>query len=260
MNPNDTTAAQKKSALIIEVANSANESIFERNEKFNKILERQAIEIEDPLLHTDIRHTDHYQFKVYEGLCRGDIQPSTEELAELRCKYVTNKSPFLKIAPLKLEEVSLDPYIVVYHDVIYDAEIELIKSFALPKVGYYSFEIVSKKKLSFFRSQLKRAGEEAYDGERSYVEFTDNRIGKVAWFKDQKHKYFADITQRVADMTGLSMDLSEELQVVNYGIAGQYEMHFDFALENDLTYEDEGIGNRIATVLFYVHRQRRPNK
>lgn len=87
--------------------------------------------------------------------------------------------------------------------------------------------------------------------------FTDNRIGKVAWFKDKIHKYFADISKRVEDMTGLSMDLAEQLQVVNYGIAGQYDMHYDFALEDDLTYEDEGIGNRVATVLFYVcHTER----
>lgn len=74
----------------------------------------------------------------------------------------------------------------------------------------------------------------------------------MAWIKDKEHKYIADITQRVADMTGLSMKLSEELQVVNYGIAGQYDMHFDFALPDDLSYEDDGTGNRIATVLFYV--------
>lgn len=136
INPNNETAARKKSEFITEVEKAGNESIFERNEKINKILEREAIEIEEPLLHTDVEQTDHYQVKVYEALCRGDTQPSAEELAELRCKYVTNKSPFLKIAPFKLEEISLDPYIVVYHDVVYDAEIELIKSYAQPKVFF----------------------------------------------------------------------------------------------------------------------------
>jgi hypothetical protein len=30
-------------------------------------------------------------------------------------------------------------------------------------------------------------------------------------------------------MTGLTMSTAEELQVVNYGIGGHYEPHFDFA-------------------------------
>lgn len=39
----------------------------------------------------------------------------------------------------------------------------------------------------------------------------------------------ANVCQRVADMTGLTVETAEELQVVNYGIGGHYEPHFDFA-------------------------------
>lgn len=38
-----------------------------------------------------------------------------------------------------------------------------------------------------------------------------------------------DSLQRVADVTGLNMETSEELQVSNYGIGGHYEPHYDFA-------------------------------
>lgn len=71
----------------------------------------------------------------YEMLCRGEIKPHIKITSQLKCRYVTNRSPFLKIAPLKLEEASLDPYIVVYHDVIYDSEIEIIKQMAKPRVS-----------------------------------------------------------------------------------------------------------------------------
>lgn len=70
----------------------------------------------------------------YEKLCRGENVRDAKLLSQLKCRYVTNKSPFLKIAPLKLEEASLKPYIVIYHDVIYDREIELIKQMAKPRV------------------------------------------------------------------------------------------------------------------------------
>lgn len=33
-------------------------------------------------------------------------------------------------------------------------------------------------------------------------------------------------------MTGLNQETSEELQVVNYGIGGHYEPHYDFARVN----------------------------
>lgn len=67
-------------------------------------------------------------------LCRNETRLSTAELSKLKCKYVTNKSAFLKIAPLKLEEAHLKPYIVVYHDVMYDSEIDVIKKMAKPRV------------------------------------------------------------------------------------------------------------------------------
>lgn len=78
------------------------------------------------------------------------------------------------------------------------------------------------------------------------------RISKSAWIRDEEHKLIQDVSQRVKDMTGLSMTTAEALQVVNYGIGGHYEPHFDFALPDDLSFEEAGMGNRIATVLFYV--------
>lgn len=77
---------------------------------------------------------DQSQIKLYKKLCRKETYPSPKQLAPLRCRYVTNKSAFLKIAPLKLEENSLDPYIVTYHGVITDTEIDTLKDLAKSKV------------------------------------------------------------------------------------------------------------------------------
>lgn len=61
------------------------------------------------------------------------------------------------------------------------------------------------------------------------------------------------VSQRVEDMTGLTVSSAEELQVVNYGIGGHYEPHFDFARREEVNaFKSLGTGNRIATVLFYV--------
>ena len=142
--------------------------------------------------------------KLYELACRGELKPDDEMLSTLTCSYVNNEVPFLIIAPLKQEQISHDPYIVVYHGVAYDSEIEVLKRMAKPR---------------FKRATVQnhRTGE---------LEVAQYRISKSAWLKDEEHEAVANIVQRVKDMTGLTMETAEELQVVNYGIGGHYEPHY----------------------------------
>lgn len=142
--------------------------------------------------------------KLYELACRGELKPSDVLLSKLTCSYMHSNVPFLKIAPLKLEQMSLDPYIVVYHDVMYDNEIEVIKKIAKPR---------------FKRATVQnhKTGE---------LETANYRISKSAWLKEEEHKVVRNVVQRTADMTGLTMVTAEELQVVNYGIGGHYEPHY----------------------------------
>lgn len=132
---------------------------------------------------------------------------------------------------LKLEEVHADPYIVIYHDAMYDSEIDLIKRMARPR---------------FRRATVQNSVTGA-------LETANYRISKSAWLKTQEDRVIETVVQRTADMTGLDMDSAEELQVVNYGIGGHYEPHFDFARkEEQRAFEGLNLGNRIATVLFYM--------
>lgn len=142
--------------------------------------------------------------KLYELACRGELNPSDEFISKLSCSYVDNNVPFLKIAPLKIEQVSHDPYIVVYHDVVYDSEIEILKKMAKPR---------------FKRATVQnhKTGE---------LEVAHYRISKSAWLKDDEHEVVRNVVRRVEDMTGLNMETAEELQVVNYGVAGHYEPHY----------------------------------
>lgn len=135
------------------------------------------------------------------------MKPTPEQLRPLRCRYTDNNVPFLKIGPMKLEEASKEPYIVVYYDVIFDSEIELIKKMARPR---------------FRRATVQNS----ITGE---LETANYRISKSSWLKTEEHPIIQTIVQRTEDMTGLDMTTAEELQVVNYGIGGHYEPHFDFA-------------------------------
>ncbi|XP_030369739.1 prolyl 4-hydroxylase subunit alpha-1 [Scaptodrosophila lebanonensis] len=174
---------------------------------------------------------DMTERKAYEMLCRGELKPKPADLRPLRCRYVNNNVPFLRLGPLKLEEAYMDPYIVIYHDAMYDSEIEVIKRMARPR---------------FRRATVQNS----VTGE---LETANYRISKSAWLKTEEHRVIGTVVQRTADMTGLDMDSAEELQVVNYGIGGHYEPHFDFARrEEKRAFEGLNLGNRIATMLFYM--------
>lgn len=79
----------------------------------------------------------------------------------------------------------------------------------------------------FLLLQFKRATVQNY--KTGALEIANYRISKSAWLQEHEHKHVAAVSRRVEHMTSLSVDTAEELQVVNYGIGGHYEPHFDFA-------------------------------
>ncbi|GJQ82951.1 hypothetical protein Trydic_g5951 [Trypoxylus dichotomus] len=167
----------------------------------------------------------------YEALCRGDMTVPHSVSSQLKCRYANNGNPFLRIAPFKIEEAYTKPRIWIFHDVMSDSEISTIKQLAQPR---------------FRRATVQNS-------KTGKLEIAHYRISKSAWLKEGEHRHVDDVVQRVEDMTGLTMKTAEELQVVNYGIGGHYEPHFDFARKEEKNaFKDLGTGNRIATVLFYM--------
>ena len=74
---------------------------------------------------------------MYEALCRGDeeIQKISYKRAhKLHCRYITNDHAYLLIGPVKQEQVFDAPAIWLFHDVITDSQIEIMKALALPKL------------------------------------------------------------------------------------------------------------------------------
>ncbi|XP_063244081.1 prolyl 4-hydroxylase subunit alpha-1 isoform X2 [Bacillus rossius redtenbacheri] len=175
--------------------------------------------------------TEPPERELYEMLCRGEVMPPQSVLSRLRCRYVDRGVPFLKLARIKEEEAYLRPRIVIYHDVLYDSEIEVIKRLAQPR--------------------FRRATVQNY--QTGQLEVAHYRISKSAWLKDEDHRVVTAVNRRVEDLSSLTVQTAEELQVVNYGIGGHYEPHFDFARkEEHNAFKSLGTGNRIATVLFYM--------
>lgn len=203
-----------------------------------KFIDENELSLENLFNHKIFRPNRQYrfdEFDTYEELCRQDstynLMPQ-ETQDKLYCKYDTqNNNPRLILKPAKVEYLRINPDFIFFHDVVSEEEKVIIKQIAKPK-------------LSRATIQNPRTGN---------LEFAEYRVSKHAWLSPQDHKVIYDLNQRIMDYTGLDTRglSSEELQVGDYGVGGQYEPHYDHATKG--TAGDFGIerGNRVATVLLY---------
>lgn len=157
------------------------EDLFDRKLsqlEFNKF-KQLLLEGQTNKLWEDDPYPDHFHkdgiyslFKeviLYSQVCRGSVTKSPEELATLHCRY-TSISPFSKLARFKVEESNLDPYIVLFHDVLSHHEIEFLQN-------------VTKRQVNRAKIGLD---------ETSYY-----RIAQLAWLNDRDYEIVKKISQRV---------------------------------------------------------------
>jgi prolyl 4-hydroxylase len=89
-----------------------------------KILGTVTDKVLDPFDETYTRSKERNRFAeifLVQKTCRGNLTRTPKETKHLRCRMVSF-TPFSKIGPFKLEEASIEPYIVVYHEVLSDKE------------------------------------------------------------------------------------------------------------------------------------------
>ncbi|XP_036675465.3 prolyl 4-hydroxylase subunit alpha-1 [Drosophila suzukii] len=163
----------------------------------------------------------------YKRLCRSSFSPKP---SRLHCRYNSTTSPFLILAPLKMEEISLEPYIVVYHDILPDKDIMQLIILAEPQL---------KETKVFKKHGATRASEHTSLG--TFLPFKD---------MDPSGEPLLDrLTQRMRDITGIK--LSDRYNFIKYGFGAHYSSHYDYF--NASNSDTEGRGDRIATVIFYLN-------
>ncbi len=117
-----------------------------RKKEKKKILKREKknqreIVREDPLEEKD--NVDHYErervsFRVdlqKEDLCAGHTFRNATEDKDLHCFYAHNDSPWLKLAPIKVELKSFDPYVAVFRELMLPHECDSITEYLGPLLG-----------------------------------------------------------------------------------------------------------------------------
>ncbi|XP_046723949.1 prolyl 4-hydroxylase subunit alpha-2 isoform X4 [Silurus meridionalis] len=169
--------------------------------------------------------------ETYEALCRGEgVKMTPQRFSRLFCRYQNgNRNPRLLLKPMKEEDEWDNPHIVRYLEMLSNEEIEKIKELAKPRLA---------------RATVR-------DPKTGVLTTAHYRVSKSAWLEGHEDPIIARVNQRIEDITGLTIDTAELLQVANYGVGGQYEPHYDFSrrpFDNNLKVD----GNRLATFLNYM--------
>ncbi|KAK3088374.1 hypothetical protein FSP39_018420 [Pinctada imbricata] len=179
--------------------------------------------------------------RTYMALCRGDIMNSKKQ-SKLRC---FNRDTRIPIYKSKEEVVNYFPRVSLFHDVIGEEHIQLLK-----QIGQKLFQ----------RSMVKS------ENQVTYQEVSDNfRVSQTAWANETANPALQTLTRRVSLITGLDatykdvMSHSEMYQVLNYGVGGMYNPHRDYLGYTLLTppnpvetIDVQGTGERTATWMFYL--------
>ena len=225
--------AIKYTKLVLKL-NPESEAAKTNLEVFEEDLEKSKT---DPKIRKTIYRPHHRWYNRHNLLCQEKEKMSQNITNILYCKYQQHLPRFY-LKPLKLEYVYNDPELIIYHDLLSNHEIN---------------HIISKA-----RPMLNRAT--VHDPKTDELVFADYRVSKSAWIYEEMDEVVARLIQRIGDIVNLNMRYAEALQVANYGIAGQYEPHFDHAtLKKPKQFGKFG-GNRIATMLMYMSDVERGGK
>ncbi|XP_065202588.1 prolyl 4-hydroxylase subunit alpha-2-like isoform X2 [Planococcus citri] len=165
-----------------------------------------------------------------QRICRE--KPTNPITSTLKCRYNHENSAFLKIAPLKEEEIYHHPKVLLYRDIVYDSEIETIKA-----------EVEGGKHMHVSQT----IGTDGSDISKGF----SFRISETAFIDNQQESFLPQLRQRMEDISDLSIKSSEWWQVLNYAPGGFYILHSDYLHENSSDVIEQG--NRMSTMLFYFN-------
>ena len=176
------------------------------------------------------------RIKKYKKLCK-ENPPLTlkikQQIERLVC-YYKQDTPRSYLKPIKVEVAWPSPRVLIFYDIINDEEANILMNLAQP--------------------HLNRAT--VHNKNTGKLESAEYRVSKTAWLDNDLAEDTEGIVRRVnrrmEDATELSHDYAELQQVNNYGMAGQYEPHYDMATRDEKAFSDHEGGNRVATLLFYM--------
>nr|XP_045611043.1 prolyl 4-hydroxylase subunit alpha-3-like [Procambarus clarkii]XP_045611044.1 prolyl 4-hydroxylase subunit alpha-3-like [Procambarus clarkii] len=166
-----------------------------------------------------------------EMLCRGVELRTSVIKCELHCRYMSNSSPWLLLAPFKVEQLSLDPYITLIYEVLSPREAAEVKERA-------------SSQLHTSYTARKGSGHDAPSSEWSL---------KHAWLEEREVTSLQRLGRRLSQLVGVTLhdSLSEPYRVADSGLGESYEARRD-THGPARSPPNPAVGERMATVLTYL--------
>ncbi|CAG7820798.1 unnamed protein product, partial [Allacma fusca] len=152
-------------------------------------------------------------FLNFDRLCQlGYSQPLMENLETLKCVHNRNVHPYWTIAPLQIEILHKDPFIIQIHNILSESKMKFLISSARPNMT---------------RSQVI-ADPDAANADEPRISFFRSSVN--AWLDDVNPEtpfsFVNEIVQRVTGFANLRVTFksigSEVIQVANYATGGKY--------------------------------------
>jgi len=168
-------------------------------------------------------------------LCQGSekgLRPAQYD-KDTKCELLLMSDPYLRLGPFLLEHKNkAGNYIAQIHDIVSPLEMEAIKQKTHKRMKATPYSIANKN-----------------------VDFSYERTSKVHYLSERTDNLTFELTKRLELALGFKMYqpgrpyASENYQIMNYGIGGKINLHFDtFDKQSDL-----GIGGgRFTTAMFYL--------
>ncbi|XP_017131016.1 prolyl 4-hydroxylase subunit alpha-2-like [Drosophila elegans] len=175
--------------------------------------------------------TDDSEGKMQLPTCCSGRCEVPRELKKLYCVFNHETAPFLRLAPIKTEILSIDPFVIILHEMVSPKESALIRSISKP--------------------YLLPSTTVDVDDTLDIYNIATFRTSKSVWYQNDFNEATLKITERLGDATGLDLNYSEAFQAINYGLAGFFQSHYDM-LHSDMN-RHNGTDDRVATTLFYLN-------
>ncbi|XP_052891185.1 prolyl 4-hydroxylase subunit alpha-1-like [Anopheles moucheti] len=167
------------------------------------------------------------KFEPYMELCRGTYIQSPAVLSQLFCFYDVRNMHSI-IIPSKVEVISNDPFVALFHGIVHDGEIAQLQSLG--------------------GTHIKQSGP---TNDSWLPVFYENH--QTFTLHDRDHPLVERLTQRIEKVTGLSCESAEDLKVI-YNEVGSFKTSAIDAIQTKEEYHRFAYaGDRMATVLFFLN-------
>ncbi|EDV51861.2 uncharacterized protein Dere_GG15736 [Drosophila erecta] len=127
------------------------------------------------------------EFQLQKAICSKRYRRKSGVLV---CRYV-DWTPFLKLAPLKMEELSMETHISIFYGVLRQKDIDELKNVSRPKL-------------------------------QRIEHLSGNCSCKIGNLSSSSHDVVRKVNELILDITGFPSKGNQMLEVINYGIAGNY--------------------------------------